>query len=63
MTWTETGDAFLATHRSSTAIQHGRALDDFADWYRGSDGESPEPTLLTGEEIREWRAYLTGVKK
>lgn len=63
MTWKEAVDAFLATHRSSTAPQYRRALDAFATWYRGSYGELPEPKLLTEEEIREWRAYLTGVKK
>jgi integrase/recombinase XerC len=63
MTWNGAVDAFLATHRSSTATQYRRALDAFASWYRGSYGDPPEPQLLTDEEIREWRAYLTSVKK
>lgn len=63
MTWNEAVDAFLATHRSSTASQYRRALNDFTTWYLGSYDEPPEPKLLTDEEVREWRAYLTGVKK
>lgn len=63
MTWNEAVDAFLATRRSSTVTQYRRALDDFTTWYHGSCGEPPEPKLLTDEEVREWRAYLTGVKR
>jgi len=63
MTWNKVVDAFLATHRSNTASQYRRALNDFTSWYLGSYDEPPEPKLLTDEEVREWRAYLTGVKK
>jgi hypothetical protein len=52
MTWNEAVAAFLATHRSSTAAQYRRALNDFATWYRGSYGEPPELKLLTDEEVR-----------
>jgi integrase len=38
-------------------------LEEFAAWYRQSYGEEPEPALLTDKEAREWRTYLTGVKK
>jgi hypothetical protein len=63
MTWNEAVDAFLATHRSSTATQYCRVLDDHAKWYRGSYGESPDSKLLADEKVREWRAHLTGAKK
>ncbi len=63
MTWTEAVNAYLSTHREATARRYRSVLEEFAAWYRQSYGEEPEPALLTDEEAREWRAYLTGVKK
>ena len=61
MTWKEAFDAFLSTHRGSTATQYRIALEDFHEWYTGTYGQDPEPKLLTDEEVRDWRAHLTGV--
>jgi site-specific recombinase XerD len=63
MTWTEAVNAYLRTHREATARRYRSVLEEFAAWYRQSYGEEPEPALLTDEEAREWRAYLTGVRK
>ena len=63
MNWNETAEAFLDTHRGSTETQYRIALDDFLAWYHQSYSEDPDPELLTDEEVRDWRAYLTGVKK
>lgn len=63
MTWNEAIAAYLSGRPESTANQYRIALDDFAEWYRGAYGEEPEPELLTDEEAREWRAYLSGVRK
>jgi len=64
MTWTESVEAYLHTLNPSTATagRYRAALDDFAAWYRGAYGEEPDPALLTDEEAREWRAYLSGVR-
>lgn len=61
--WIETVEAYLSSLYHSTADQYRRALEDFAEWYRGTYGEDPEPELLTDEEAREWRAFLIGVRK
>jgi site-specific recombinase XerD len=63
MSWTETVTAFLARYPASTRRQYRLALDDFATWYRQSYGEAPIANLLTEEELREWRAHLTGVRQ
>jgi len=62
MTWTESVEAYLHTLNPSTAGRYRAALDDFAAWYRGTYGEEPDPALLTDEEAREWRAYLSTVR-
>ncbi|MEE8392474.1 MAG: hypothetical protein V3S14_16970, partial [Anaerolineae bacterium] len=49
-------------HSDGTAIQYRMALDNFAEWYLRSYGQDPEPELLTGEEVREWRTYLSSVR-
>jgi len=63
MAWNETIEAYLRTLRPSTAGQYRVALDDFHQWYTGSYAEPPDPTLLTDEEVRDWRAHLSGVRK
>jgi len=63
MTWKETVESYLSTHRGATADVYRIALKDFAEWYRHTYGEEPEPELLTDEEAREWRGYLSGVRK
>ncbi len=61
-TWQAAVAAYLATLTPSTADQYRVALDDFAEWYSHTYGETPDPERLTDEEAREWRGYLSGVK-
>lgn len=63
LTWHEAVIEFLKTQRRSTARQYRIALNDFEQWYHQSYGQNPEPALLTDEEARDWRGYLSGVKK
>jgi integrase/recombinase XerC len=63
MTWTQAVENYLRTLTESTADQYQRGLEDFAEWYRGTYAEEPQPALLTDEELREWRGFLSGVRK
>lgn len=63
MTWNEAVAAYLHTLRESTADAYRIGLNDFVEWYRRTYGEEPEPKLLTDEEAREWRGYLSGERK
>ena len=63
MTWQQTLNDYLNVLSASRAKRYRQALEDFADWYRGTYGEDPEPELLTEVEGREWRAHLVGVRK
>ena len=63
MDWTESTETYLRTlNNSSTANRYQAALSDFAAWYAQTYGEQPDPALLTGEEAREWRGYLSAVR-
>ena len=63
MTWTQAVENYLRTLTASTADQYRRGLEDFAEWYHGTYAEEPQPALLTDEEVREWRGFLSGVRK
>jgi len=56
-------EPYLSTLNSSTANRYRAALDDFHRWYIGTYGDHPDLALLTDEEAREWRGYLSGVRK
>lgn len=63
MDWTESVEEYLSTLNPSTAKQYSLALEQFTEWYRGTYGDGlPNPQLLTEEEVREWRGYLSGVR-
>lgn len=62
MTWDEQAEAYLSSLGPSSARPYRAALADFAAWYRQSYGESPDSALLTEEEVREYRCYLSGVR-
>ena len=63
MDWIESMETYLHTLNSSTARCYQAALEEFAKWYHGTYGESPDIILLTNEEVREWRAYLSTTRK
>jgi len=50
------------TLTEGTRRQYRLALRDFETWYRQTYGASPDPTLLTGEELREWQSHLTDAR-
>ena len=62
MDWKEAMGDYLKTLRGRTGERYERALRGFATWYRGTYGVEPDPALLTGEEVRDWRGYLVGVR-
>lgn len=62
MNWNESIETYLCTLGESTAKQYRVALKGFVTWYVQTYGEYPDLTLLTDEEAREWRGYLSGVR-
>ena len=57
-------DAFLKSLNSDRTKKHyGAALREFRDWYVGSYGVEPDATLLTDEEVRDWRSHLVTVRR
>ena len=64
MNWHDNAAEYLQTMSSNaTRRAYKHALERFELWYRQTYGEDPEPELMTDQEARDWRAYLTGVKK
>ena len=60
--WQEQVDAFLTNYDGLTRRRYADALADFHRWYVGTYDEEPDVLLLTREEAREYRAYLSGVR-
>jgi len=60
--WQEQVDAFLVNYEGLTRRRYADALADFHRWYVGTYGEEPDALLLTREEAREYRAYLSGTR-
>ena len=49
------------TPTTQTAYELG--LRQFHECYLSTYNEEPDALLLTAEEIREWRSFLTNVKR
>lgn len=49
------------TPKTQSAYELG--LRQFHEWYLATYVEEPDALLLTAEEIREWRSFLTNVKR
>jgi len=60
--WREQVEAFLVNYDGLTRRRYADALADFHRWYVGTYGEEPDARLLTREEAREYRAYLSGTR-
>lgn len=60
--WDEQTETFLAQYAGVTRVRYGAALVAFRAWYSRSYNEEPDARLLTDEEVRDYRAYLAGVK-
>jgi site-specific recombinase XerD len=61
--WNEQVQPFLEQYSGITRRRYGDALREFAEWYRTTYGESPDIRLLTPQEVREYVAHLTTVRR
>ncbi|MCS7226460.1 MAG: tyrosine-type recombinase/integrase [Gloeomargarita sp. SKYB31] len=61
--WEDAVQGFLKGYSGITHRRYQDALRDFADWYRATYGEAPNPQLLTAQEIREYTGYLLSVRR
>ncbi|MCA9936974.1 MAG: tyrosine-type recombinase/integrase [Anaerolineales bacterium] len=62
--FTDQINGYLRTlNTSSTQSAYALSLHQFHEWYLSSYGEEPDASLLTAEEAREWRSYLTNIKR
>ena len=50
------------TTKASRGRRYRDSLAAFQVWYRQSYNAAPDAKLLTDEEVRDYRAFLTGVK-
>ena len=55
MEWEQAVKDYLKTLRERTGERYGRALRSFEEWYRGTYGAAPDPSLLTDDEITSER--------
>ena len=63
MNWTDAVESYIATLNPSTAYQYRIGLQKFAAWHTRTYGSEPKPTLLTDEDARDWRDYLSDERK
>jgi site-specific recombinase XerD len=64
MGWDEAVEAFLSGLSSPrTRERYAAALSEFADWYRQTFGESPDPGLLTEVEVRDYISHLQTARR
>jgi site-specific recombinase XerD len=62
--FTDQINSYLQTvHTAVTRQAYQRGLAQFHNWYLSSYDEEPDATLLTEEEGREWRSYLSNVRR
>jgi integrase/recombinase XerD len=63
MIWSESIEAYLKQHSTSTAAMYNRGLARFYKWYISRCEEEPDPELLTDEELRQWQHHLYEERK
>ena len=64
MNWHDNAAEYLQTMSSNaTRRAYKHALERFELWYRQTYGEEPSAQLLTDQEARDWRSWMTTVKK
>ena len=61
--WEDVVQEFLKGYSGITHRRYRDALREFADWYRATYSESPDPQLLTAQEVREYTSYLLSVRR
>jgi len=60
--WQTEVDKLLAEYEGITRERYAAGLDSFRAWYLQSYPDEPDAALLTDDEVRNYRVYLTGVK-
>jgi len=60
--WQTEVDKLLAEYEGITRERYAAGLDSFRAWYLQSYPDEPDAALLTDDEVRDYRVYLTGVK-
>jgi len=60
--WQTQVDKLLEDYEGITHERYAVGLASFRAWYLQSYSDEPDATLLTDDEVRDYRVYLTGVK-
>jgi hypothetical protein len=60
--WQTQVDKLLEVYEGITHERYATGLASFRAWYRQSYADEPDAALLTDDEVRDYRVYLTGVK-
>ena len=60
--WQPQVDKLLEEYEGATHERYAAGLAAFRTWYLQSYGDEPDAALLTDDEVRDYRVYLTGVK-
>jgi len=60
--WQTQVDKLLEDYEGITHERHATGLAAFRAWYLQSYADEPDAALLTDDEVRDYRVYLTGVK-
>ncbi len=60
--WQTQVDKLLEDYEGITHERYAAGLAAFRAWYRQSYPDEPDAALLTDDEVRDYRVYLTGVK-
>ena len=60
--WQTQVDKLLEDYEGITRERYAAGLAAFRAWYLQSYSDEPDATLLTDDEVRDYRVYLTGVK-
>ena len=60
--WQTQIDKLLEEYEGITGERYAAGLAVFRGWYLQSYADEPDAALLTDDEVRDDRVYLTGVK-
>jgi site-specific recombinase XerD len=60
--WQTQIDKLLENYEGITRERYAAGLTSFRSWYLQSYSDEPDAALLTDDEVRDYRVYLTGVK-
>ena len=60
--WQTQVDKLLEDYEGITRERYAAGLASFCAWYVQGYSDEPDAVLLTDDEVRDYRVYLTGVK-